>query len=117
MHSAVAIKELLRRVEWRPVQFLGAFDQVKAITELIVKRFGIVSQDIESTAPGGTFRAKSAHNHMIAAPYGGDHVLRIGDSLFPLGQKVKYRAVMPKIVEVPSVSGSLQTPFREYREP
>ena len=96
------------------MQFLGAFDQVKAITELIVKRFGIVSQDIESTAPGGTFRAKSAHNYMAATLYG---VLRIGDSLFPLGQKVKYRAVMPKIVEVPSVSGSLQTPFREYREP
>lgn len=80
------------------MQFRPVLDQTKMCPELIVKRFGIVSQHLEPTALRGNFRTKCAHNDVAAALYRTNHILNICDSLCVPGQEMEYRTIMPKII-------------------
>ena len=95
---AVAIEKLLHCPEWREVLLLGAAQQAEMDTELLVQRFGIVADDIKSTAFDGTFWSEGADDHMASTPYSAGDLTDIGDTIARAGKKMKDGAVVPHVV-------------------
>lgn len=80
------------------MQFLEAFHQPKAHPELTVQRMRVVSHNIKSAALFGTFRSKSAYDHMSTRFHRVGGCLNIASPLLGLGEEVKHCAIVPHIV-------------------
>lgn len=72
--------------------------QLEAVTELVVKRVGVIASDIEALRR--TFRSKRGDDDMAAGLHRSQRLPHVRASLLGLDQKVKDGSIVPEVVRV-----------------
>src|SRR5262245_50155594 len=77
---------------------LGAvLDQAKASPEFVVKRLGVVTDNVQATALGRALRTKCCNDDVPAWLDRMSNLSHIGRAVTGVGKKVKDRPVMPHV--------------------
>ena len=97
-HLAVTEDKLLGCPSRGMMQFIRTLYHAKAYAKLIVQRFRVVTNYIQTTAFHRAFRTKGAHNHVAACPDGPSDLVNIRITILARSKKVKHCAIMPNVV-------------------
>ena len=96
--SAVAIEKLLDCAKRCLMQFLRTPQQAEVHSKFSVQRFGIVADNLKTTALRGTLWSESADDHVASALYRAGDLADIGNTVSRRGKEMEDSAVMPNIV-------------------
>ena len=74
------------------------FYQLKAGSKLVVKGVGIISNNIQPTALGRTFGAKSCNDDVSSRPDGMCDLTHVRGPVRQIGEEVEHGPVMPDVI-------------------
>ena len=80
------------------MQLLGALNQTKARTKLVVKRLDIIAHHFQPAAFRGAFRTRCADDHVAACLYTAGNLADVSTPVLGSNEEVEYCSVMPDVV-------------------
>jgi len=84
--------------KWSVMQLLGTLNEAESRTKFVMKRFGVITDYVESAAFRRSFPAKRADNDVSTVLDGASHSADVSNALLLRGEKMEDCAVVPNII-------------------
>ena len=93
----MAIEELLHRFKRGAVELLETLQRPEAMTESLVQRFSIITNNIHAAAARRTVRPKSGHNHVATRLHHLFYLSNVCNPVARIRKKMEDGAIVPYI--------------------